>query len=272
MIYIYVKRLPNGLLYLGKTECENPYLYKGSGNAWLKCIKENKYKIQDIETWILHKTEDKKEVVKLGIYYSKLFDVVKSDNWANLKEEEGDGGSTNKDRVVINNGLQHKFIQKEDVQYYLSLGWKLGYTEQHNRKVKVSKQVNGSTEEAIKKMVKTRKESNSFSTAAKKAVKTKKETGAFDQAIIKMVETKKRNGTASIGAKKAHQTKINLGIPNGMQGKKHSPETIKKLKRNLSESHKQKLKKPKPKKECELCKKMTDYANLKRWHGKGKCE
>ena len=33
------------------------------------------------------------EIKEKGIYYSQLWDIVKSDNWANLKEEQGDGGA-----------------------------------------------------------------------------------------------------------------------------------------------------------------------------------
>ena len=87
---IYVKKLPNGLFYLGKTE-RDPFKYKGSGVIWTRTIKKYGYKLQDIETWILHETEDKQDLINMGRYYSKLFDVVKSEKWANLKDEEGSG-------------------------------------------------------------------------------------------------------------------------------------------------------------------------------------
>jgi hypothetical protein len=91
LTFIYVKRLPNGLFYLGKT-VRDPKTYIGSGTYWIRTIKKYNYKITNIETWILHETQDKKELKDLGLYYSDLFKVVKSKSWANLKPENGDGG------------------------------------------------------------------------------------------------------------------------------------------------------------------------------------
>ena len=88
--YIYIKRLPHGLMYLGKT-VKNPYKYYGSGSRWLDSINFHKYTISDIETWILHETIDNEDLVNMGRYYSKLFNVRDSKLWANLKDEEGTG-------------------------------------------------------------------------------------------------------------------------------------------------------------------------------------
>lgn len=93
LTYIYVKRLPNGLLYLGKT-VKDPFKYLGSGLKWVRIIKKNGYSIKDIQTWILDTVKDEKELKELGNYYSKLFNIVDSDSWANLKNEDGDGGSS----------------------------------------------------------------------------------------------------------------------------------------------------------------------------------
>jgi hypothetical protein len=37
-------------------------------------------------------TEDKEEIRVTGIFFSKMWNIVESDEWANLKPEEGDGG------------------------------------------------------------------------------------------------------------------------------------------------------------------------------------
>ncbi len=94
--YIYVKQSPKGLLYLGKT-VQDPYKYKGSGLRWKKHLNNNDIKPSDIQTWILHETTSLEEVERLGLYYSNLFNVVKSDRWANMKEEIGDGGFGSKE-------------------------------------------------------------------------------------------------------------------------------------------------------------------------------
>jgi hypothetical protein len=107
--YIYVKQLPNGLYYLGKT-IKDPIEYKGSGTYWLRVIKKYNYKLSDIKTWILHKTTDKNDIKIIGEYYSKLFDVVNSKNWANLKPENGDGGQG---KGFMKNDPNHPVKRKE---------------------------------------------------------------------------------------------------------------------------------------------------------------
>lgn len=270
MIYLYVKRLPTGLFYLGKTE-QDPNVYLGSGNDWLKEIKQNNFTIKDIETWILHKTESKEEIVKLGRYYSNLFNVVESENWANLKEEEGDGGATNKGRIVINNGETHKFVYSSQLDHYTNTGWELGYNKDSIEKTKKTKLENDSNKIGAIKMAITRKNNGSFITGAKKGIDSKKTNNVFEKSILKMIETKNKNNTAHLGAIKAAKTKKEKGIPNGMQGRKHTKEAIEKLKGPKSEEHKNKLKKSKRKSKCLYCQTYVDGGNMKRWHGKDRC-
>jgi hypothetical protein len=90
--YIYVKQSPLGLLYLGKTE-QNPFLYKGSGKAWKKHLTDNNIDRGKIKTFILHKTIDRRDLELICRIYSDLFNVAKSDKWANMKKEIGDGGT-----------------------------------------------------------------------------------------------------------------------------------------------------------------------------------
>jgi hypothetical protein len=91
MITLYVKtHKVTGLKYLGKTE-QDPYKYLGSGKRWKREI--NKYG-KEIETEIIFQSEDINEIRDLGLYYSKLWNVVESKNWANFIEENGSGGDT----------------------------------------------------------------------------------------------------------------------------------------------------------------------------------
>ena len=89
--YIYIKESPTGLKYLGKT-VSDPYEYKGSGKKWKLHLKKHNIKPSEIKTTILCETNNAVELKELGLYYSNLYDVVNSSNWANLKPEEGDGG------------------------------------------------------------------------------------------------------------------------------------------------------------------------------------
>ena len=93
MIYLYLKESPNGLKYIGKTT-HNPYEYMGSGIVWKNHIKKYKLKSSDIKTTILFESEDKDVFRKEAIRYSKIYNIVKSNEFANLTEEQGQGGVT----------------------------------------------------------------------------------------------------------------------------------------------------------------------------------
>jgi len=85
------KCMSTGLLYLCKTssQIKDPYLYNGSGVRWIKHIKKHN---SHIITCIIGEYPTRQELREAGLYYSNLFEVVKSPNWANLTEEKGDGG------------------------------------------------------------------------------------------------------------------------------------------------------------------------------------
>lgn len=90
IIYLYIKQHNiTGLKYLGKTTAKNPHTYPGSGTYWRSHLNVHGY---NYTTEILRECNSKEEVKEWGSYYSKLWDVVKSPDWANLKPEEGDGG------------------------------------------------------------------------------------------------------------------------------------------------------------------------------------
>jgi len=87
--YLYVKtHNQTGLKYLGQTSAD-PYTYKGSGTRWTNHLKKHG---ADISTEILIITDSKDVIKEKGIEYSNRFNIVESNEWANLKIEEGDGG------------------------------------------------------------------------------------------------------------------------------------------------------------------------------------
>ena len=96
-------------MYLGKTTLNNHDSYLGSGKYWKLHIKKHNLHPKDIKTWVLHETEDKDDLIKIGLYYSKLFNIVDSKIWANLKDESGDGGITVKD---LWNGEKNPFFNR----------------------------------------------------------------------------------------------------------------------------------------------------------------
>ena len=92
-IYIYKKtHNKTGLNYLGKT-VRDPFIYRGSGKRWKAHISKHGY---DVTTEILKECQTNEEINYWGTYYSNIWDVVKSNEWANLRPETGDGGDTSK--------------------------------------------------------------------------------------------------------------------------------------------------------------------------------
>jgi hypothetical protein len=90
-IYLYKKtHNVTGLHYLGKT-IKDPFTYKGSGIYWTRHLE--KYG-NTVSTLILKECETNEELGYWGLYYSELWDIVESDEWANLMPETGDGGDT----------------------------------------------------------------------------------------------------------------------------------------------------------------------------------
>ena len=90
-IYLYLKtHNATGLKYLGKT-IQDPIKYNGSGKRWLNHIKTHG---NCVTTEILLETESSDEISKAGLYYSELWDVANSKEFANLIPETGSGGDT----------------------------------------------------------------------------------------------------------------------------------------------------------------------------------
>lgn len=91
--YLMVKSAPTiKMKYLCKcADNKDPYEYKGSGKLWHRYLR--KYDPYII-TWVIGHYSSNLDLRVAGEYYSNLFDVVSSKDWANLIPETGDGGST----------------------------------------------------------------------------------------------------------------------------------------------------------------------------------
>jgi hypothetical protein len=89
-MYLYIKtHNVTGLKYLGKTKSKDPFKYQGSGKYWKRHIKKHG---NDVSTQILLKTDNEHCLKETGLFFSNLWNVVESSDWANLKLENGDGG------------------------------------------------------------------------------------------------------------------------------------------------------------------------------------
>lgn len=90
-IYLYLKtHNKTGLKYLGKTT-QDPFTYRGSGKIWAQHIKKHG---NDVLTEILFESTDKDEFKRVAMQFSNLYNIVESTEFANLTNEEGQGGAT----------------------------------------------------------------------------------------------------------------------------------------------------------------------------------
>jgi len=109
-IYLYVKTHNiTGLKYLGKTSAANPHTYTGSGKYWKRHLA--KYG-NDYTTEIVRECADNNEAAEWGLYFSTLWNVVESSEWANLAPETGDGGDRGHLTSDFNKFHQQKLVEE----------------------------------------------------------------------------------------------------------------------------------------------------------------
>lgn len=88
--FLYVKtHNVTGLKYLGQTSQCDPHRYQGSGTYWKRHLKKHG---KNYSTEIIKECLTIDDLMYWGTFYSKLWNIIESDEWANLKEESGDGG------------------------------------------------------------------------------------------------------------------------------------------------------------------------------------
>lgn len=112
--YLYIKQHGvTGLKYFGKT-IHDPNEYLGSGRYWLSHInKHGKEHVRTIWTKLFTDTETLTTYAKT---FSEENDIVKSDTWANLMEENGStGGPVSNNHLRIYNTLPKTDKFKEDL-------------------------------------------------------------------------------------------------------------------------------------------------------------
>lgn len=90
---LYIKQhSKTGLRYFGKTGTKLIESYVGSGVYWKNHI--NKHGLDHVNTiWVSDWFTSEEEIKDFAIAFSELFDIVNSNEWANMKIENGlDGG------------------------------------------------------------------------------------------------------------------------------------------------------------------------------------
>ena len=105
MITLYIKtHRVTGLKYFGKTTADDPIKYSGSGTYWLRHLMKHG---NDYDTEIYLQSENQEYITQEALRFSRAYDIVNSELWANLAEETGLDG-----RVK---GLLHSEETKEKI-------------------------------------------------------------------------------------------------------------------------------------------------------------
>lgn len=171
---LYIKtHNKSGLKYLGYTKQKEYHKYAGSGTYWRLHLKKHG---RDYSTEIIAECQSKSKLKELGKYYSSLWNVVKSEEWANLKIETGEGG--------------YPIMSQASIDKRIDTRRKNG-------------NLNTNTPESIAKALATRKENGTTNTqtpaVVAKTMTTKKKNGTVTNSdiIAKCLNTKKKNGTVN---------------------------------------------------------------------------
>ena len=91
MITLYIKtHRKTGLKYFGKTTCDDPVSYWGSGKYWRRHLMKHGF---EYDTEIYLQSEDQAYITQEALRFSRAYDIVNSDLWANLREENGTDGN-----------------------------------------------------------------------------------------------------------------------------------------------------------------------------------
>lgn len=141
-IYLYVKtHNKTGLKYLGKTKSKDPHRYKGSGADWKLHLKENGV---DYTTEIIKECKNNAELNYWGRYYSNLWNVAHSNEWANRIPETGGGSPyrvlTESQKLHLSEKFKGHVVSEETRQKISNAGkgripWNKGLTKETDSRV-----------------------------------------------------------------------------------------------------------------------------------------
>ena len=230
-IKLYIKQHKTGLQYFGKTSTKDINKYKGSGLRWKRHIKKHGY---DVVTFSVGSyDENDPMLIEHALGFSACNDIVNSNDWANLKPENGiDGGC---------------------------------YFPNEETKIKMSESKKGKNNHmygVVRTVEERLKISNSLK-GRKQSKETKDKISKSNKGKIQTDETRKKISLANSNPSnetREKKSKAKIGKNNPNYGKVTSYETKNKI------SKMKKGKKPN-KIVCPKCSKEGSISLMKRWHG-----
>jgi hypothetical protein len=111
-----------GLRYFGKT-IKNPYQYTGSGVYWKSHLKKHG---NDVTTVWAHLYNDPAILKEEALFFSKIFNIANSCDWANLTEENGFTGGKLYNRTIEHNAkLSQRLVGRK-------------FTNEHKQNIAIS--------------------------------------------------------------------------------------------------------------------------------------
>ena len=121
--WLYIKQHnQTGLKYFGKHSGSDPTKYIGSGVYWRRHLSTHG---NDVSTIWCQLFENKQSLIEYASRFSEKNNIVKSNEWANLKPESGLDGSGNIIQHWYNNGVENKLLPPESAG-----DWMLGRINQ----------------------------------------------------------------------------------------------------------------------------------------------
>ena len=173
-LYVKTHKI-TGLKYLGMTTQQNYSKYDGSGLHWKRHLAVHG---KDHTTEIINEFSSLTELKEGGLYYSQLWSVVESQEWANIIPESGEGVIPTPEIIKRRTDTRKK--NKMD-------GTVAGWTDESTIKCNSTKIKNGTmntrTPENIAAQLKTRVEKGTDPSSP--------------SVIAKCRETKRKNGTVN---------------------------------------------------------------------------
>ena len=139
-IYLYIKTYRvTGLKYFGKTTRDNPYRYKGSGTYWKRHIKQHGY---DCDTEIVGIFNNINDAETFALKFSRENNIVESNEWANLIEENGMDGPP----LGTNKGIKRPYLSErnknviytEELRQKMSRGKGRVISEEWRKKISIA--------------------------------------------------------------------------------------------------------------------------------------
>ena len=205
--YLYKKtHTKTGLQYLGYTTNKDPHKYTGSGLYWRNHLKQHGC---NYITEILQECTTPDELQQYGLYYSDIWNVVESNEWANLRVEEGPG------TYIMTKETKEKIRIKRATQVM---------TEETKAKISIAGKGRKVSEATLGKM---RSKKCSEETKQKISDANKGKPSKL-KGILRTEETKQKISDANKGKIRSEETILKLRDAN--LGKKHTAESIEKMK------------------------------------------